>query len=100
LLDYLEGSANDRSERNFVALEILIRVLNSPGLDPARKLKNKIYWQPDLHDFRKSLIALARVDFDRGLDAIQMLNNREISMQIQAAFCGDFLKTRRQFSHR
>ena len=37
---------------------------------------------------------LANADFDRGLVIIQMLNNREISMQIQTAFCDDFLKVR------
>ena len=37
---------------------------------------------------------LAKADFDRGLVIIQMLNNREISMQIQTAFSGDYLKIR------
>lgn len=96
LLDYLEGSTNGSLERDFAALEILIRVLNSPSLDPDSRLKNKIYWQPDFHDFRKSLMPLAKADFDKGLQVIQMLNNREIFMQIQAAFCSSYLKMHKQ----
>lgn len=93
VLDYLDGSAHDRAERNFAAFEILVRVLNSPNLHPDNKPANRIYWYPEFHDFRKSLAPLARVDFDKGLEIIQMLNNREVAMQIQAAFCGGYLKT-------
>lgn len=48
----------------------------------------------EFHDFRKSLTPLAKADFDRGLQVIQMLNNKEMGMQIQAAFCVDYLKMR------
>lgn len=95
LFDYLDGSANDKAERNFAALDIVVRVLNSPSPDPDVKLRNKIYWQPEFHDFRRSLMQLAGADFDRGLGIIQMLNNREVAMQIQAAFCSDYFRTRR-----
>ena len=37
---------------------------------------------------------MAKADFDRGLQVIQMLNNKEVTMQIQAAFCVDYLKMR------
>ena len=94
VLEYLDGSVNDNAERIFAAFEILVRVLNSPNLDPENKLPHKIYWHPEFQDFRKSLMPLAKADFDRGLVIIQMLNNREISMQMQTAFCDDFLKVR------
>ena len=97
LLDYLDASANDDPERGFVAFEILARVLNSPNLDPPEsKPKNRIYWYADFHDFRTSLAPLAKADFDRGVEIIRMLNNREVRLQIQAAFCGDYLKLRSQ----
>lgn len=92
VLDYLDGSMNDNAERNFAAFEILVRVLNSPSLDLDNKLRNRVYWYPDFHDFRKSLAPLAKADFDRGLGVIQMLNNKEVWMQIQAAFCADYLR--------
>ena len=92
ILEYLDGSKNDNAERNFAAFDILVRVLNSPGLDPVNKMKNRIYWYPEFHDFRKSLAPLAKTDFDRGLEATQMVNNREVGMQMQAALCGDYLR--------
>lgn len=92
VLDYLDGSANDNAERNFAAFDILIRVLNSPTLDLDNKLKNRIYWHADFHDFRKSLTPLAKADFDRGLDVTQMVSNKEVAMQMQAAFCADYLR--------
>ncbi len=94
VLEYLDGSVNDNAERNFAAFDILVRVLNSPNLDPENKLRNRVYWYAEFHDFRKSLTPLAKADFDRGLQVIQMLNNKETSMQIQAAFCVDYLKMR------
>jgi len=94
VLEYLDGSVNDNAERNFEAFDILVRVLNSPNLDPDNKLKNRVYWYAEFHDFRKSLTPLAKADFERGLQVIQMLNNKEISMQIQAAFFVDYLKMR------
>jgi hypothetical protein len=36
---------------------------------------------------------LVKADFERTLELIQLLNNREAGMQIQAAFCADYLKT-------
>jgi hypothetical protein len=92
VLDYLETSVNDDGERKFAALEILVRSLNSPNLEIKTRVPHKIYWQPEFHDFRKSLTPLAKADFDRSLYLIQTLNNKEISMQVQAAFCGDYLK--------
>ncbi|MFY9620421.1 MAG: hypothetical protein WAQ99_11485 [Pyrinomonadaceae bacterium] len=92
ILEYLDGSKNDKAERNFAAFDILASVLNSPGLDPVNKVKNRIYWYPEFHDFRKSLAPLAKTDFDRGLEATRMVNNREVSMQMQAALCGDYLR--------
>ncbi len=96
LLDYLDTSADDDSERKFTSFEILVRVLNSPNLEPAGKLKNRVYWQPEMHNFRKSLMPLAKADLERGLQLIQTLSNKEIRLQVQAAFCGDYLKTRNQ----
>lgn len=92
VLEYLEGSVNDNAERNFAAFDILVRALNSPTLDLDNKLRNRIYWYPDFHDFRKSLAPLAKADFDRGLEVIQMVSNKEVAMQIQAAFCADYLR--------
>lgn len=92
ILEYLDGSKNDNAERNFAAFDILVRVLNSPTLDPVSKTKNRIYWYPEFHDFRKSLAPLAKADFDKGLEVIQMVTNREVSMQIQAALCADYLR--------
>jgi len=94
LFDYLDSSANDNAERNFTALEIVVRVLNGPNPEPDVRLKNKVYWQPEFHDFRRSLMRLAEADFDRGLGIIQTLNNREVAMQVQAAFCSDYFRTR------
>ena len=54
-LEYLDGSVNDNAERTFAAFDILVRVLNSPNLDPENKLKNRVYWYAEFHDFRKSL---------------------------------------------
>lgn len=92
ILEYLDGSKNDNAERNFAAFDILVRVLNSPTLDPVSKTKNRIYWYPEFQDFRKSLAPLAKADFDKGLEVIQMVTNREVSMQIQAALCADYLR--------
>src|SRR5688572_678617 len=54
LLDYLDASASDPPENNFAAFELLVRVLNSPGLQTNAGLKNRVYWYPEFHDFRKS----------------------------------------------
>src|SRR2546425_7205136 len=62
ILEYLDGSVNDNAERNFAAFDILVRVLNSPNLDPENKLPHKVYWYPEFHDFRKSLMPLAKAD--------------------------------------
>lgn len=95
VLEYLESFQNDNLERSFVAMDILISVLNSASFDPPDKpLRGKIYWYPEFHDFRKSLAPLARADFERGLQAIQMLTNNEAAMLIQASFCGEYLKMR------
>jgi hypothetical protein len=96
LLDYLDASASTVAEDKFAAFEILIAVLNSPSLEIKGGLKNRAYWYPEFHDFRKSLIPLVRADFERTLNLIQMLNNREISLQVQAAFCADYLKLQSQ----
>jgi hypothetical protein len=92
LLDYLDGSASDLTENKFTAFDLLIRVLNSPGFETNGGRKNRIYWHAEFHDFRKSLAPLVRADFDRALEMIQMLNNREISLQVQAAFCAVYFK--------
>jgi hypothetical protein len=55
--------------------------------------KNRVYWHAEFHDFRRSLAPLVNADFERALELIQMLNNREISMQVQAAFCAVYLKS-------
>ena len=96
LLDYLDASVSIAPEDKFTAFEILVGVLNSPGLEINGGLKNRVYWYPELHDFRKSLMPLVRADFERTLELIQMLNDREISMQVQAAFCAGYLKLQTQ----
>ena len=93
ILDYLDASGSSTSEDKFAAFEILVRVLNSPGFETNAGLKNRVYWYPEFHDFRKSLAPLVNADFDRTLELVQMLNNREISMQVQAAFCAVYLKS-------
>jgi hypothetical protein len=35
---------------------------------------------------------LIKADFERTLEVVQMLNSREISMQVQAAFCAVYFK--------
>jgi hypothetical protein len=93
LLDYLDGSKNDNAERNFEAFEILVRTLNGANLDPPdNKPAHRTYWYPDMHNFRKSLAPLANADFDRGLEIIQTLKQREVAMQILVAFSAEYLK--------
>jgi len=92
ILDYLDGSPNDSTERTLAAFDILVHVLNSPTANPDTKLKNRIYWSADFHDFRRSLKPLAVADFDKGLNLIQTLSDKEVAMQIQAAFCADYLR--------
>jgi hypothetical protein len=96
LLDYLDASTSDLTENRFAAFELLVRVLNSPGLQTNAGLKNRVYWCPEFHDFRKSLAPLVRADFDRTLELVQMLNSREISLQVQAAFSAVYLKLQSQ----
>lgn len=96
LLDYLDASTSDVVENKFAVLELLVRVLNSPGLETNAGLKNRVYWYPEFHDFRKSLAPLVKADFDRTLELIQMLNSRELSMQVQAAFCAVYFKTQKK----
>lgn len=96
LLDYIDASVSTVPEDKFAAFEILIRVLNSPGLEVSGGIKNRIYWHPEFHEFRKSLMPLVRADFERTLELIQMLNNREMSMQVQAAFSAEYLKRQSQ----
>jgi len=92
ILEYLEGSKNDNADRNFAAFDLLVRVLNSPGLDSDNKLKNRTYWHPEFHDFRKSLAQLAKADFDRTLELTHTVTSREVAMQIQGALWGDYLR--------
>ena len=96
LLDYIDGSTSDLPENKFAAFDTLVRVLNSPGFETNAGMKNRVYWHAEFHDFRKSLVPLVRADFDRTLELIQMLNSREISMQVQAAFCAVYLKLQSQ----
>ncbi|HEX6284012.1 MAG TPA: hypothetical protein VFZ71_04030 [Pyrinomonadaceae bacterium] len=92
LLDFLDATVSSVAEEKFAALELLVRVLNSPSLESTGGLKNRVYWHPEFHDFRKSLMPLVKADFDRTLNLIQMLDNREISLQVQAAFCANYFK--------
>lgn len=95
VFEYLDRFTNDNPERSFAALDILVSVLNIASLDPPDKpLSRKNYWYPEFHDFRRSLASLAKADFERGLRAIQTLNNKEAAMLVQAAFCGEYLKMR------
>jgi hypothetical protein len=93
MLDYIDASTATTPEDKFAAFELLVRVLNSPGLDSVGSAKNRVYWHAEFHDFRRSLAPLVNADFERALELIQMLNNREISMQVQAAFCAVYLKS-------
>lgn len=97
IVEYLERSVKDDPERNLVTLEALVGVLNVVNFKaPDRILRQKIYWYPELHDFRKSLNVLAKADFDKGIDNIRMLANKEIRMQIEASFYGNYLRTQKQ----
>lgn len=96
LLDYIDASISNVPEDRFAAFEILVRVLNSPGLEIKGGIKNRTYWYPEFHDFQKSLMPLVKADYERTLQLIYMLNSRETSMQIQAAFCADYLKLQTQ----
>lgn len=85
---------DENAERSFVALEILVSVLNIASLDPPDKpIKGKVYWYPELHDFRKSPAPLIKRDLEKGLQTIQRLSNKEVAMQVQASYCGEYLKT-------
>jgi hypothetical protein len=93
LLEYLNHFSGEDVERGFTALHLLIGVLNSANLDaPEKPLRRKVYWYPEFHDFRTSLGPLARTDFERGLQTIQMLNNTEVAPLIQTSYCGEYLK--------
>lgn len=92
LLDFLDASITSVVEEKFAVFEVLVRVLNSPGLEVTGGDKNRIYWHPEFHDFRKSLMPLVKADFERTLKMIEMLEKREISLQVQAAFCANYLK--------
>lgn len=95
VLEYLESFPNDNPERSFMALDILVKILNSADLNPPDKpLPRKIYWYPEFYEFRKPLAPLARADFEKGLQTIQKLTNNEVAMLIQASFCGEYLKMR------
>jgi ribosomal protein S18 acetylase RimI-like enzyme len=43
LLDYLDASISDLTENKFAAFELLVRVLNSPGLETNAGIKNRVY---------------------------------------------------------
>ena len=96
LVDYIDAPVSEVAEDKFAAFEVLIRVLNSPSLEINNTLTNRVYWYPEFHDFRRSLMPLVKTDFERTLQLIQMLNNRETSLQVQAAFSADYLKVQSQ----
>jgi hypothetical protein len=96
LLDYIDEPDSKVIEDKFAAFENLVQILNSPSLEISGGIKNRIYWYPEFHDFRNSLMPLVKADFERTLQLIQMLNNREISLQVQAAFCVDYFKLQTQ----
>ena len=98
LLDYIDASTSDLTENKFATFELLVRVLNSPGFEANGGLKNRVYWYPEFHDFRRSLAPLVNADFDRALELVQLLNSREISMQVQAAFCAVYFKSQNKKS--
>lgn len=96
VLDYIDAPVANVNEDKFGAFENLVQILNSPSLEINGGIKNRVYWYPEFHDFRRSLMLLVKADFERTLQLIQMLNNREISLQIQAAFSADYLKLKSQ----
>ena len=96
LLDYLDAATTDATEDKFTAFEILVQVLNSPNLEAGAAVQDRVYWHHEFHDFRNSLMPLVRTDFDRTLDLVQMLNHKEISLQVQAALAADYLNLQSQ----
>jgi hypothetical protein len=97
VLDYLDGASGDSAERKFEAFNVLVHVLNSADVYPPQSNPlHRVFWYPEFHDFKKSVKQLVAWDFDRTIEMSQMLTNKEVAMQIQAAICIDYLKTQRQ----
>ncbi|HYP27068.1 MAG TPA: hypothetical protein VE262_10155 [Blastocatellia bacterium] len=97
MLTYLDHFAKDDPERAFATLSTLVSLLNSVNLDPpANPWAPRLYWYPEFHDFRKSLNRLARTDFERASQEIQMLKNPEVFLLVQVALCGEYLKSLKQ----
>jgi hypothetical protein len=97
LLTYLDHFAKDDSERALILLNTLVSTLNKVDLDPpAKPMPSRFYWYPEFHDFRKSLGSLARGDFERAWQALQLLKNKETLWLVQATLCNEFLKADQQ----
>ena len=95
VVDFLGSLGDDSGERGFEVLDILVTTLNIASFDPPDKpIKSKYYWYPELYDFRKSLAPLIKRDYEKGLQIIQRLSNKEMAMQVQASYCGEYLKMR------
>lgn len=93
ILTYLDHFASDDPEKGFGMLGMLVIVLNKADLSPpVNPLPNRYYWYPEFHDFRKSLGALAKTDFERAQQTIQMLKDKEVFLLAQASLCNQYLK--------
>jgi hypothetical protein len=96
-LIYLDHFAKEDSEKAFAALSSFVGALNKADLEPpAKPLANRNYWYPEFHDFRKSLGPLARADFERALQEVQLVKDREALLLIQVALCNEYLKADKQ----
>jgi hypothetical protein len=94
MLTYLDHFAKDDTEKAFAMLGTLITLLNTVNLEPpASPWAQRLYWYLEFHNFRKSLGALAKADFERASLEIQMLKNPEVYLLVQVALSGEYLKT-------
>ena len=94
ILTYLDHFAKYDAERAFTTLSMLIGILNTVNLDPpANPWALRLYWYPEFHDFRKTLSPLAKADFERALQEIQMLKDPEVYLLVRVALCSEYLKT-------
>jgi hypothetical protein len=96
-LIYLDYFAKADSEKAFAVLSSFVGALNKADLEPpAKPLASRNYWYPEFHDFRKSLGPLVRTDFERALQEVQLVKDKEALLLIQVALCNEYLKANTQ----
>ncbi|MBS1806888.1 MAG: hypothetical protein JST84_01695 [Acidobacteria bacterium] len=92
VLKYIDTFAADDLERGFIALGKLVSAANKADLNPSPK-PFRIHWYPEFHDFKKSLAPLAKADFERAFQEIQLIKDKELFLLVQASLCNEYLKS-------